>query len=143
MEWKVVRPGWVAYMYFLNYQIGLSIWHLPSFGFDAISPFPLDAVSFKTLQSFTSLMLISSSAISPKGESPRTATNDTFQNKQCTIREVLKWLSKVNYSIVIATLSDWLKNLVPEFQPMKSKTKTNRTLYAQFFPRFKQVTGNC
>lgn len=77
-------------MYFPKHQIGLSFWHLPSFGFDGTATFPLDAVSFKTLQSFTSLMLISSSAMSPKGESPRTAANDTFQNKQCTIREVFK-----------------------------------------------------
>ena len=39
-----------------------------------------------------------------------------------------------NYVIVIATLSDWLKRLAPVFQPMRSKTKTNRTMYASFFP---------
>ena len=33
-----------------------------------------------------------------------------------------------NYVIAIATLSDWLTNLAPVFQPMRSKTKTNRTL---------------
>ena len=27
-----------------------------------------------------------------------------------------------NYALVIATLSDWLNNLVPVFQPMRSKT---------------------
>ena len=37
-----------------------------------------------------------------------------------------------NYLIAIATLSDWLKRLPPVFQPMRSKTKTNRTMYAQF-----------
>ena len=50
-----------------------------------------------------------------------------------------------NYAIAIAiaTLSDWLKNLAPIFQPMRtSKTKTNHTLCARFFPRFEQVTGN-
>ena len=26
----------------------------------------------------------------------------------------------------VATLSDWLKNLVPVYQPMRRKTKTNR-----------------
>ena len=35
-----------------------------------------------------------------------------------------------NYVIAIATLSDWLKRLAPVFQPMRSKTKTNRTMYA-------------
>ena len=46
------------------------------------------------------------------------------------------------YAIAIASLSDWLKNLSPFFQPMRSKTKSKRTLYALFFPRFEQVTGN-
>ena len=42
------------------------------------------------------------------------------------------------YAIAIATLSDWLKNVVPFFQLMRS----NRTLYARLFSRFEQVTGN-
>jgi len=35
-----------------------------------------------------------------------------------------------NYAIAIsiATLSDWLKNLAPVFQRMRSKSKTNRPL---------------
>ena len=48
-----------------------------------------------------------------------------------------------NYVIAIATLSDLLERLAPVFQPMKIKTKTNRTMYARFFPRYEQVTGNC
>ena len=48
-----------------------------------------------------------------------------------------------NFMIAIATLSDWLKRLVPVFQPMRSETKTNRTIYESFFPRFERVTGNC
>ena len=48
-----------------------------------------------------------------------------------------------NYVIAIATLSDWLKSLAPVFQPMRSKTKTNRTTSASSFPRFERVTGNC
>ena len=48
-----------------------------------------------------------------------------------------------NYSIAMASLSDWLKNLVPVFQPMKSETKVNRTFYGRFFPRFVLVAGNC
>ena len=35
-----------------------------------------------------------------------------------------------NYVIVIATLSDWLKRVAPGSQPMRSKAKTNRTMYA-------------
>ena len=42
-----------------------------------------------------------------------------------------------NYVIVIATLSDWFKNLTPVHEPIKRKTKTNRDLHARFFPRFK------
>ena len=49
-----------------------------------------------------------------------------------------------NYVIaIIAAISDWLKRLAPVFQPMRRKTKTNRTMYAWFFPRFERVTGNC
>ena len=48
-----------------------------------------------------------------------------------------------NYAIAIATLSDWLKSNAPVFQPIRSKTKINRTLYARFFPRFEQVTDYC
>ena len=35
-----------------------------------------------------------------------------------------------NYVIAIAMRSDWLKRLEPVFQPMRSKTKTNGTMYA-------------
>ena len=42
-----------------------------------------------------------------------------------------------NYVIAIATLSDWLKRLAPVFQLVRSKTKTNRTMYASFFPAFR------
>ena len=35
-----------------------------------------------------------------------------------------------NYVIAIDTLSDWLKRLAPVFQPMRSKAKTNRAMYA-------------
>ena len=33
-----------------------------------------------------------------------------------------------NYAVVIATLSDWFKNLVPVFQPMRSKTNSSPAL---------------
>ena len=50
-----------------------------------------------------------------------------------------------NYAITIDTFSDWLKNLAPFFLfPTDEKEiKTNHILYVQFFPRLKQVTGNC
>ena len=44
---------------------------------------------------------------------------------------------------VIATPSDWIKRVSPVFQPMKNKTKTNRTMHSLFFPRFERVTGTC
>ena len=37
---------------------------------------------------------------------------------------------ETNYAIANATLSDWRKTLAPVFQPMRKKTKTNRTLPA-------------
>ena len=43
--------------------------------------------------------------------------------------EHVKGLSNV---IAIATLSDWLINLAPVFQPMRGKAKTNRSLIGQF-----------
>ena len=48
-----------------------------------------------------------------------------------------------NYVIAIAMLSDWLKRLAPVFKPTRSKTKTNRTMYASILPRFERVIGNC
>ena len=49
---------------------------------------------------------------------------------------------KGHYAIAIGAPSDWLKNVVPVFQLMRSKT--NCTLYARFFPRFEHVTtGIC
>ena len=44
-----------------------------------------------------------------------------------------------NYAIEIATRSDWLERLAPVFQPTRSKTKSNLTLYARFFSRFELV----
>ena len=35
----------------------------------------------------------------------------------------------------LTTLSDWLKTLALDFQTMRGKTKTNRTLYAHLFSR--------
>ena len=45
---------------------------------------------------------------------------------------VFELLSKVMTRFRFATLSDWLKNLAPVFQPMRSETKANLTLYARF-----------
>ena len=47
-----------------------------------------------------------------------------------------------NSATAIATLSNWIKDLAPIFQQMRGETKTYPTLYARFFPRFKQVTCN-
>ena len=47
------------------------------------------------------------------------------------------WQLKVIIMIAIPTLNDWVKNLMPIFQPMtsKPKTKTKTTLHMQYFPR--------
>ena len=42
---------------------------------------------------------------------------------------------RLRLSKKIATLSDWLKNRAPVYQPMRRKTKTNRDLHARFFQR--------
>ena len=46
-----------------------------------------------------------------------------------------------NYAIAIATLSDWFKNLAPVYQPMKSKTKTNRNSHARFSRALSKLHG--
>ena len=39
-----------------------------------------------------------------------------------------------------ATPHDWLRNLEPLFHRIRSKTKTNRDLFAHVFPRFASAT---
>ena len=52
-----------------------------------------------------------------------------------------------NDVIAVATLSDWLKRLAPVFQPMRSRTKTNRTICARDFSRatseLQVIAWNC
>ena len=51
-----------------------------------------------------------------------------------------------NYVIAIATLSDWLKRVAPVFQPMRSRTETNRTMYPDFSrasSEFQVIARNC
>ena len=48
-----------------------------------------------------------------------------------------------NHAIAVATLGDWFKSLVPAYQPMKRKAKTNHDLHAWYFQHFEQVTWNC
>ena len=45
---------------------------------------------------------------------------------------------KIDFAITISTLSDWLKDLSPIFQPKRSKAKTNRTL-CPWFSRYEQL----
>ena len=42
----------------------------------------------------------------------------------------------------ITTLRDWLKRFAPLFDPIRSKTKTNRDALACIFPRFASATCN-
>ena len=52
-------------------------------------------------------------------------------------RAVFTWVSKViSVYFGFTKLSDWLKKLAPFYQPIRSKTKTNRDLLAQVFPHF-------
>ena len=62
------------------------------------------------------------------------------------IRAVFNWVSKVISQLLwfcIATVCDWLKNLSPFSQPIRSKTKTNRDLPAHVFPRLAPATCIC
>ena len=58
--------------------------------------------------------------------------------KKIEFRAAFQTTVERNHESAIATLSNWFKNLAPVFEPMKikTKTKTNRILYAWFFPRF-------
>ena len=48
---------------------------------------------------------------------------------------------KSNYALQLLYLVIGLKNLAPDFQPTRNKTKG--ILYARLFSHFDQVTGNC
>ena len=52
-----------------------------------------------------------------------------------------------NNVIAIATLIDWLKRVAPVFQPMRRKTKPNRTMKAWYFSRasseLQVIARNC
>ena len=41
-----------------------------------------------------------------------------------------------NCDITIPTLGVWLSNFAPVFKSVRTKTESNRTFYARFFPRF-------
>jgi len=63
------------------------------------------------------------------------ATNKLYKASIDPARTVFIELLKINY--FCATMPhNWLKNLVPLFHPITSKTKTKRDLLAQVFPRF-------
>ena len=47
-----------------------------------------------------------------------------------------------NIVIAISALHDWLKSLMPVFQPLRRKTKTNHTSYVQFFLHFKKAENS-
>ena len=51
-------------------------------------------------------------------------------------------IDESSYPVTIATLSDWLKNLAPIFQPMESKTKSKGTLYVRFFRALRKLQVN-
>ena len=49
------------------------------------------------------------------------------------------------HAVAIAALSDWLKNLMPLFQPVRSKTETNRTCahdFSRAMSKFQVIARN-
>ena len=65
---------------------------------------------------------------------------------QCVHRAGCNQASKVILQFVwfcVARLCDWLKNLAPFSQPIRSKTKTNRDLLACVLPRLAPATCIC
>ena len=62
-----------------------------------------------------------------------------------SIRVVFNWVSKVISELLwfcITSLRDWLKVLVPLFQPIRSETKTNCGSCVHIFPCFVSATCN-
>ena len=53
------------------------------------------------------------------------------------------WFIDVPLKPPYATFCNWLKNLAPIYQPIRSKTKRNRDLLARLFPRLAPVTCIC
>ena len=47
-----------------------------------------------------------------------------------------------NYAITFGKLVDWLTNIAPGFLPMRSKTKTSRTQYADLDSCIEKPTTN-
>ena len=73
------------------------------------------------------------------------STKIWHQTSRLFNRTVSNWLSKVTTRLrFLCLLIGYYKKktLEPGFQPLKSKTKTNRTLTTWFFPRFEQVPSN-
>ena len=65
-----------------------------------------------------------------------------FRGATSQISFQIAFESNYAIAIAIATLSHWLKDLAPIFQPMRSKTETSGTLCPRFLLRFEQITGN-
>ena len=76
------------------------------------------------------------------------SSKDTSISTCYWFRAVFNWVLKVISRLLwfcIATLYDWLKNLAPLFQPIRSKTKTNTDceLLACIFPRLAPAACIC
>ena len=65
-----------------------------------------------------------------------------FATNRAVVNSVSKVISR-QFWFRIATLCDWLKNLAPLSQLLRSKTKTNRVLIARGFPRSAAATCIC
>ena len=63
-----------------------------------------------------------------------------------SLRAVFNWVSKGISRLLwfcFTVLCDWLTKFAPLSQPMRSKTKTNRSSIARVFPRLAPVTWIC
>lgn len=77
------------------------------------------------------LHLLFTSARIPKVKDFPTGRNNHLASGDLRLEFVQFYINIESiYATANDTLGDWLKNLVPDFQPMRSKTKTNRALCA-------------
>ena len=77
------------------------------------------------------LHLLFTSARIPKVKDFSTGRNNHLASGDLRLEFVQFYINiESNYATANDTLGDWLKNLVPDFQPMRSKTKTKRALCA-------------
>jgi len=88
-----------------------------------------------------------SSSVTPNSSAMSASFSHAFPDSgslEAVVKTIHVSLVTVNHLVFqhASCASTWVFEFVAEL-PIRSKTKTNRTVYTQFFPRFVQVTGNC